>query len=536
MPIPEETAAWATELAETLQPLLSISKDANLEKILEEFIPNSEERIKVTSTLRQTGHTSPKKVAAAALYYGLDIRYGFEEAFKTGNWTPWPDESSEVNCYGQAVATYLVAKRCGLKSILRDFVGFQQENRTQRGSHSFVVVDVGTEGVEEPWVIDQTMNIYGPITLGENSFTVENLDEETEKTYRNDYRRKTFGFTHKIDSNEEGIVAQVEQLREHPESVLWVGQRMGIPSIDAWQSEEKLEAPWYIRFIPKFPSPNGAPEYRGELVSRIDIARPGIKSRGLEYTIHLNYDGTIIEEKVTGYYCESSMVWTDFVKPIPTVTLTPDELRPLLEGLAEIPPKERPAFETGLMNESLSEGWFEYSSANLNTARLQAARRSFEHLQESGNRKVWAFSAVEALYQHEKGSKEMYLTTGERQAAIKKLKDAHNLFRYYAKMEEYRRIYEKRKNRLENRLFNRSRMLRADQQKDPRMKTFLALKTEEERLQHILSHKPTYIDDAVDRLIWYDRKIKGKEAQAQISIVLYFIRNGNRRLLIKKSR
>src|SRR3989344_2288671 len=116
MPFPQKTAEWAAELGEALSPLLNVSKDTDLETTLKDFITNSEERTKAISNLSGP-RFSAKKVAAAAIYYGLDIKYGFEEAIKTGNWTPWPDESSEVNCYGQAVATFMVAKACGLNPI-----------------------------------------------------------------------------------------------------------------------------------------------------------------------------------------------------------------------------------------------------------------------------------------------------------------------------------------------------------------------------------------------------------------------------------
>ncbi|GEM_PF-2298839 len=503
MPFPPKTAEWAAELGETLSPIISLSADADLEKILTDFIPNSDERSKAISSLPRGAWFSAKKVIAATLYYGLHIRYGFEEAIKTGNWTPWPDQSSEVNCYGQSIATYLVAQNCGLKPELIELVGLQQEKSMQRGGHSLVVVDVGRERPEK-WVIDPAMQMYGPVQIGNNSMVVENLDANQKKTHRNDYRTKHFDFILKIINNhDEAIISHVEQLRANPETVLYPGQRMGIPLIDAWQSEEALEALWYLRFIPNHDKHNS--QDRGYLVSRVEIERPGIKSRGLEYKIKINQDNSIREEKVTGYYC-NGMAWTDFVNPIPMVVLTPSELIPLLEGIAQIPLKERSAFEHKLMKESNSA----------DNPDIKAARTSFQTLQESEyGRIVSAISAVEALYQHGKGLKETYLTAEERQFAIQKYKGTDQLFNYYAKTAQFLKQSSKMKDRVEGRLHDRSRMLPPNRQEDPRMKRFLALETEEERLQHILAHKPNYIDDALDRIVFYDRRIKGKEAQVE---------------------
>ncbi len=442
-----------------------------------------------------------KKAAAEGIYHSLRYKYGFEEALRTGNWAPWPDECAMVTCYSQSVANYLLARSCGLNPILVEFVGLQQEGDTHRAGHSLVVVDVGEEGHHEPWIIDQPMAMYGPVTIDRSTMTVENLAARQERTHRRDYRTKTYGFLVNIVNGEEEIVDHIERLQANPEAILYPGQRIGVSRIDSWQSEEPLEAGWYLKFIP-----DQTGETKGDLVSRVILDRPGIKSRGLEFRITLGDDRAVKDERFFGYFCTGG-VWADFIDPVPLVNLHPDEVSSLVKGLSEIDLMQHATFELQLMRESASP-------SPQQQERIRAAEASFRRVRESENGDiVLAMAAAEALYQHEKGSRDSYLTPAERKRAVARLQGTHNLIDYYGSARKYLDRTVKIKESLERRpdLVARASLLRPNQREDLRTEAFLALRTEKDRLEHILQHRPTYFDDAVDRLVFYDRRIKGKE-------------------------
>ncbi len=518
MPFPRETTSWARRVSDTLVELLDddriseiIGDDthARLDAPHQLASPVGELRRSIGRLLspssRRPRQLSPeeKKKVAQGVYYGLSYRYGFLESLDNGNWTPWPNECGMVNCYSQSVINYLVARNAGLKPILTEFVGLQKEGSTLRAGHSLVVVDVGDDGSPEYWVIDQPMGMYGPTVIDDNTMVVENLAARQERTHRRDFRKERYGFILNIANDEEQIVAHIEQLRAHPEAVLFPGQRIAIPHIDSWQSEQALDAPWYLKFISDHSGETG-----GTLVSRIIMARPGIKSRGLEYRITLAPDGKIRDEKVIGYLC-TGMVWADFTAPIPFIQFSLDDISKLVEGLTEIPLHERQLFEHSLMKESSSP-------SPSQRKRIEAARKSFDLMRDSEYGDiVTAITAVEALYQHEKGTKETYLNTSERERAITQLRTLHPMIGFYAKAAKVRGQNERTRQLLERRTSiatsSRLGLLQPHQREDPRTQAFLALQTEQERLAYILSHKPTYFTDAIDRLIFYDRRIKGKE-------------------------
>jgi len=119
MPFPDHTITWAEEIKDRLfssfrnpQPA-KINFSSSLQK---EFRDNF---LKETGVLETLSHgTATKADLATRLFENLRFRYGFREALETDNWTPWPDESSMTNCYGQAIANYVVAKTCGLNPVL----------------------------------------------------------------------------------------------------------------------------------------------------------------------------------------------------------------------------------------------------------------------------------------------------------------------------------------------------------------------------------------------------------------------------------
>src|SRR3989344_3032989 len=494
MPFPKQTLAWAKDLASSLQ-LDNIPYDA---PCLEDLPPE-------VKGLR-------KKTMAFLLYEGLGFKYGFEDSLVSGNWVPWPHELKSVTCYSQAVANFAVAKACGLEPLLVEFIGVKKEEDLLRSGHSTVVINVG-ENEPEYWVIDQSWGIFGPITIDveEKSMTVEDILAKPERTHRLDYKIKKFEFIHNLLQDEEDIIHNMNLLQSNPEAVLYLGQRISIPQIDTWQSEKPLESPWFVRYTPQFGGE------KASLVSRIFIIRPGIKNRGLEYRIvfddNTNDDdqSSKLEERVIGYYCDK-MVWASFTQPIPMVDLPAQKIVPLLEGLLDIPLAERYKFETQLMAQSISAVF-----TKTDNPRLAAARESFANLQESEfGGVVKAFSTVEALYQAAKNGQETYLSNSERNESIQKLKLSNWIFAYFSKDLKYL----KRANKLKEKYGveisiaksrGSSQLLRTDQREDPETRRYLNIESVHEMLTHIVNKRATYLNDALDRLIFYHRKIKGRE-------------------------
>lgn len=475
-------------------------------------------------------HRTPKKERAWALYHGLRYSYGFAESLETGNWVSLPGECSMVNCYNQAIATFAVAKAAGLEPALLEFIGFQPSGRMDRAGHGLVVVNVAEPAPkQEPeyWVIDQAWGMYGPVQFDDQSMAVENFAARQlwRTTHQADFRRKEFGFIQALVQDEEAILAQVSYLREHPKAVLYSGQRIGFPKADAWQSQKPIMTGWFLKFDPAVKgdgnngdSDNGDSNTKdgnggdsGVLVSRLVLNRPGIKSRGLEYQIHIGQDNSVTEERVVGYYCSGS-AWSDLVDPIPLVTIPAKEVSDLVKGLSSLPLEKRATFELDIMHQR--------SHAKDNIARVAAANASYAAMQASDHRDiVWAISAVEALYQQEKGGRESYLTPGERQLELKKLARTDATFKYYQKLQQELKKTTALKQRLKldarYAAAHHLQLLQPDQLADRREYLYGAMDDQEELLDYLIEQKPMFIDDAVDRMVFYNRRIRGKEDRVE---------------------
>lgn len=311
---------------------------------------------------------------------------------------------------------------------------------------------------------------------------------------------------------------------------MYAGQRVSIPRIDTWQSEKELEAPWLLTY-----EPHQGGEHRGTLSSRLFCNRFGIQSRGLEYRLVIENEdesigsgamegvrrrfanattsNMIAEERVTGYFCRD-LAWTDFVGAVPLVDLSLTDVQALIEGLTDIPLEKRPAFERDLMKEAMSDGPY--------SERVEAARLAFENVKETKyGPLVVAMATVEALYQDEKGDKDEYVSEHERKRCIDLYKSENDLFRFYARehrrAERARKSNKKAKNILDKTPLGRMpkgfRLLDDNQVDDPRTRAYLAIEKSEEMISHMLEQKPTYITDALDRLIFMKRRIKGHESE-----------------------
>jgi|SRR3989344_3616242 len=506
MPLPSKTVEWAQKIKRELFTLFD--ENNSIESLLKAFSVHEGENLEdiLTPKIEDASSflVSRKKILAAAIFYGLGHRYGFADALKSGNWVPWPDEASSMNCYVQSIANFAVAQECGLNPTLVEFVGFRQEGTTQVGGHGTIFADVGEPGSPEYWIIDQNHMMCGPITLEDNILEVENLAARKRRTHRNDFRTRRYSYILNMVSNEERIVEQILQLRMNPEAVLLQGQRIAIPLDDGWQSEEPLDSPWYIKFIP---DQDGSS--KGTIVSRIFLNRPGIKSRGLEYQMRLGFDSSISSEGIVGYFC-SDMNWADFIDAVPMVRLDLKEL-PLVTELKDLKPEQRIQFELELMRQA-SNPESEYREFVL------AARRSFERAMDDTEHGdlVFKMSAAEAMYQHEKGPRDSYLRPAERERALAKVKRLDPTFEYYLRVMKDIGHYVEARKRLEKKFIPTSAiipLLTSDLQENPRTALFMQLHTEQEKLEHILARKPTYFDDAIDRLIFYQRRIAGNEGK-----------------------
>ncbi|MFH1290426.1 MAG: hypothetical protein ABIH92_03390 [Nanoarchaeota archaeon] len=535
--IPEAALRWADGISTKLLTKVNITH--KLEAIVRGIESLVRENSPVAVLDLRADPIERKKMLATAIYYGLRLKYGFDEALKTGNWTPWPHEAKTFSCQGRAIANYLVAKKCGLEPTIVDFTGIKLVGHPESEGHNVVVVNVGSLDNPTYWLIDQNYLQYGPAKITKKGMTVQNLDEKPERTARKDFGKRVFVFEDYRIVPEEDLIRDIESQRENPDTILYCGQMIDLPNIDRWQSEEPAEASWFLKLTPDF---IGTPQT--EIDSRILFSRPGIKSRGLEYKIVLeefrvetreSYETRrkVADERVIGYYC-NGRDWSEFREPTPMLNLPLDKIVHAAKDLDKIPLRDRQKFETDISK-----------VREPNPAQkiiIDAARESYEALRRSEfSPIVEIFAAVEALYQHEKGDKESYLTERQRKDAIRRYRGQSILFRDYAmapKHIERLRRTEASVRRLEregdmdfdastveilsslglrdpSQIPEALKLLSPEQLEDPRMFTYLAIQSETEMLEHMLTHRPTYISDAIDRLVFYRSKI-GKRDMNQI--------------------
>ncbi len=496
MPFPKETLKWAEDIKQGLVSTIGTVRGIqSLEAILTGASAIRDMGASIREAFLVITHNpaltpKEKKLLASAVYFGLQYDYGFEDSLRTGNWMPWPHEINQVNCYSYSIANFAATQALGLDPKLGEFVGIGKPGSSDIAGHSLVIVNVGTEQEPEYWTIDRSHRMYGPIDLNDKYLEVHNRDPSGVKT-------KKYNFVSMIESREEEIVAQVDSLRNNPEAVLYSGQRIGILELDGWQSDKPILTSWFLKF-----EQAESKDERGDIISRIILPRPGIKSRGLEYRITLDADNRVKRERLLGYYCRG-MIWADFVEEIPLVDIEFAEAIPLLVGVAEIPLERRSAFERELMQQSSSP-------SGKYKPHIEAARRGYMKFRESEDRDIVStLAAVEALYQHEKGDRPNYLT--EREKEVDRIRRIDPAFSDYSKFLNEIRLRRKTKGKkrtlgFTNQAFS---LINAELREDPRTTEFLAIRTEAEMLTHLVSHGPLFFYDAVDRLIFYDRKIKG---------------------------
>jgi len=477
MPFSDTTLRWAETIKVRVEGLAA--SDKSLEELTQGAFAPSEP-------------LSGKKRLAGLLYFGLRHRYGFKHELETDDWTPDPDSLESVNCFTQSVANYVVARECGLEPRVVEFVGFQQEGRTARAGHSLVTINVGERDNPETWVIDQAYGMFGPARLVGNVLHVEDLLEKPPVgTFRSDYREKAFSFIQAIGNDESSLLGQMRSLRENPKLLLFAGQRIDVLKEDTWQSEEPNYVPWFVKYIEAEDD-----EHRGVLVSRLLFERPGISSRGLECRITLGPHG-IEDERVVGYFCDD-MVWVDYVDPVPVVNIPARDVGGLVKGLEKIPLAARPVFERELMDQSAS---------GRDKKRIAAARVSFETLRasEEHGAATEEIALAEALYQHAKGNKDYLLSESARDEAMKELRNEHILFREYYKLKRRLRLYQKTLSSVGIKPDAVGFLLDENRREREGMLTYSQLRSAEEKLEEILRSRPTFVDDAVDRMIYAHR-------------------------------
>ncbi|MBT7902653.1 hypothetical protein HN587_02245 [Candidatus Woesearchaeota archaeon] len=117
----------------------------------------------------KTGRRHTKKVAARGLYDWHRIKYGFEQNFKDGIFSPFPHEiEGKTSCFPGAVMLYFAAKHAKLDPrffIARDLeVGpgdISDVGISGDSDHAFIDVDVGNK---RRVIIDPMYATYGPVT------------------------------------------------------------------------------------------------------------------------------------------------------------------------------------------------------------------------------------------------------------------------------------------------------------------------------------------------------------------------------------
>ncbi|MBI1969369.1 hypothetical protein HYS48_01630 [Candidatus Woesearchaeota archaeon] len=493
---PEATKAWAQQMKERVGLAIHVHKNqGKIPKALEELLETKDKAKVIPSLPRELQEIvrnpelfTDKKLVAEVIYTELTHRYSFIEALERGIYAPWPHELSEVTCASQALVNFVVEQVCGLDPELWEFGGFQPKGRTHFGGHSLTLVDVGEK---HPWVIDQSMELLGPVTWKGNTLTIVN------KSKGDKAEEYTFVCA---DQYDEASYAERMAYQRSPEgsaSMLLNGQRLGLPEIDAWKTKEPLRVPWFLRYDHDARS----------IITLMGFERPLMQKRGLDLCMRLNQDGRIEEETVRGYFYRE-LGWVEFLGKYPVVEIPAAEIPSLIPGIEEFSIEEQIAFEEKAMALATAEP-LDRASQHLR----DAIYASYERLQATRfGDAVKKFALVEALYQEKRNGQEYVYSPVVRKRGLEQMQhqDAYvkDLLRAMKDLQRGRKFKERvqKLQRAKGRqiMYRGRRVYILDPQRleDPAVQEYLSIDGPLAKLEYMLAHKPRFIDDAIDRILF----------------------------------
>ncbi len=527
MSFPPETLAWAEKMARRVRVVAAIrEKRIDLETLID---PEKKSFVEAADdVLRKLDEfTAPtdldKKAIARELYFGLQHGYGFLEAVLSDNWMPWPEDVKKVTCHSQAVATYVVAKELGLNPKITEYVGFCRVGSDFMTSHSQVTIDVSQS---ETWAIDQTWGMYGPITFRDGGFTVENLDYKPEagQPFKKADALEHCEFVVEDVFSDDDVVRRMEHIRSLQGllGVISSGQRLGFPEVNMWKSIKHLPAPWYVQYHPE---PESDHEL-GRLRTLVHFERLLVKDRDLEYIIVIGNDGDVVREYINGYFSQG-VGWAKALAPIQIVHFPAAAVHDLLDGiekgydssvegvesLADLHPDDHAKFENDVMNNMINpESTFSQIVA--------AARESYRivHASKDGDI-LQKFLMVEALYQKAKEDRPYFFGEKATIREMEKMTDppVKRILRNHRVGQGNRRAEQRRAARLQYTL----PIMESSRLENPEIRRYLDLRTQNEKIDYMLEHQPPFMKDAIDRHLYFHRRIKVQLDRTGIGIEHY---------------
>ena len=441
-------------------------------KRLEDLFKTPENQIYISDEI-----FGDKRLISETIYKKLGHKYGFTEALRSGNFFPFPNELTQTTCATQMVINYVIAKECDLKPVIKEVIGFRREGSRHIGIHAFIEVDVGDE---KPWVICQNWDLLGPVRWDNygKTITVENVLER---------ENEVFEYTIVDTFSEEEYLERIKSYRsEGAISVLFNGQRIGIPSTDKWKTEKPLETVWFLKYDPG----------TNQIISRVALQRPLVQNKGLESVISLDEEGNIISHEINGYFFREDS-WAEFVNSTLMLSLPIETAESLSKGIEEFSVDKQ-----SLLEESISDIFLDGPCFDSDYNYEKAIKGSYERVRQSPQFKsAWKFILTEALYQHarKESGKDFLYSEDERMYILELSQKDDSDVKNFVINKKNLELLRKAKKRSEKKGKN-IHVISPGRQEYDSVKRFLKIRSSREMMIYQLENNARFCDEAADRL------------------------------------
>jgi hypothetical protein len=157
-------------------------------EILEILVKSTEEKAKLFSKKIIKDSFSRKSMQASRLYNRTPfLRYGFNDAVKSGNYSPFLHESEDqVTCFPAAAAMFFIAEQLGFRPEFYNVYGLFSPEAKDHGvfDHALITVDIGNK---KRTLIDPLLRMYGPVAID-----IEKKKIQVDANKKTRYRQKIF--------------------------------------------------------------------------------------------------------------------------------------------------------------------------------------------------------------------------------------------------------------------------------------------------------------------------------------------------------
>lgn len=446
--------------------------------------------------------------------------YSFEQPMTTGVYAELPNEGVQANCSSWAGKNFAVAQALGLNPTLHEFGHFRKDYGPFASAHNFITFPVG----EEEWTVDQAMRLLGPIewttikdgdTVIQRGCIVHNRLKGVDEIGKEEKKTQAFTFLYHDALSEEVYMERLRYLRspEGAASMLVNGQRIGLPKVDRWKTKEPVRVGWYVRFKPR----------RRSVSILVDLERPLIQNRGLEYRFQLDEEGAVKEEIVTGYFFQAHG-FAEFVGAMPLVQFPAAQLVPLLKDLDNLSVDLQCELEESLM-ELFTPGVTAPEEVAHYRQPILDSYQCVLNLRPKALRQV---SLVEALYQAEKKNqqgeaKEFMYREGDRMNALKHWRGHEPAVDAVVKAMKIAKHIKSQEGILRESMKGRQLQFRGRRVyvldnrhvESEEVQQYLDPERRAERIAKLLEIKARFFDECLDRRLYIRRKIEPNRANLE---------------------